>query len=419
MFVVEFTKIITTNLMPNIRFIKITATALVMLFTANKAMAEELNLSSSIPTENSSIVNRDTISATLPIIIPPIKIQNTSISQITPSLPTKIPAAFTSLNLASPSSPAAQLFGLGEGKITTISTPDQFGLQVLNGLDNDGRFNTGIAVDTLPYVLIRGNDLTLEDYRSSWFQRFASNTKFSIATTKSEDKTSTVRAGLGIEFVLINEGDPRMDEEYANDLLKIQGDILKEVSKIGGPKATPQKLKEAATAFNPEIEKVKARAEKRAGQKPMWTVALGQSWVSPTGLYSNLQGEGMGAWTTYRQKVGDESQLLLHASTRGGERVSDKKGGFVNADTLVGGVRYQSGNRDFRFSLETAYNRESQGGQKINDYLSFGVGFEPRIFDNSWLSVSFGGNTGRQTGTDFQFRTGIKWNINPGYVEAK
>lgn len=405
--------------MHNIRFIKVAITALVIFFTANKAIAEEVNLSSSTSTENFSVVNENGNSFIRQTDLPPLKIKNTSISQISPSSPSKIPSAFTSLNLANPTSPAAQLFGLGDGKITTISTPDQFGLQVLNGLDNDGKFNTGIAVDTLPYVLIRGNELTLEDYRNSWFQRFASNTKLSIATTKSDDKTSTARAGVGIEFVLINEGDPRMDEEYAQNLINIQKEILEKVRTMGGAKATPQQLKEATMAYNPEIEKVKAKAEKKAGQKPMWIVALGQSWVSPTGLYSDLRGEGMGAWTTYRQRVGDESQLLLHASTRNGERVSDRKGGFVSADTLVGGVRYQSGNRDFRFSLETAYNRESQGSQRINDYLSFGVGFEPRIFDNSWLSVSFGGNTGRQIGTDFQFRTGIKWNINPGYIETK
>ncbi len=397
--------------MYSIRLIGITTTALVILLTANEAIADSI--------ENYSIVNRNENSSIRQTNIPSTQIQSTTISQSLPSPPAKVPTAFTSLNLATPTSPAAQLFGLGDGKITTISTPDQFGIQVLNGLDNDGKFNTGIAVDTLPYVLIRGNELTLEDYRNSWFQRFASNTKLSIATTKSEDKTSTARAGLGIEFVIINEGDPRMDEEYSQDLINIHKDILKKVSTTGGAKATLQQLKEAAMAYNPDIEKVKAKAEKKAAQKPMWTIAIGQSWVSPTGLYSDLRGEGMGVWTTYRQKVGEQSQLLLHASTRGGERVSDKKGGFVNADTLVGGVRYQSGNRDFRFSLETAYNRESQGSQKINDYLSFGVGFEPRIFDNSWLSVSFGGNTGRQTGTDFQFRTGIKWNINPGYIEVK
>jgi hypothetical protein len=409
--------------MINIRSLKITVIALLISLTANRVIAEEIKSASVIPLKkeelNKTAIQTDKNLSRLKTSLPELKIQNNSISQITPSAPPKIPAAFTSLNLTNPTSPAAQLFGLGDGKITTISTPDQFGLQLLNGLDNDGKFNTGIAVDTLPYVLIRGNELTLEDYRNSWFQRFVSNAKLSIATTKSTDNTSVARAGLGIEFVIINEGDPRMDTEYAQDLIDIQKDILKQVSTMGGPKATPQQLKEAATAFNPSIEKAKAKAEKKAAQQPMWTVAIGQSWISPTGLYSDLRGEGMGFWTTYRQKVGEESQLLLHASARNGERVSDRNGGFISADTLVGGLRYQSGNRDFRFSIETAHNRESQGGQRVNDYLSFGVGLEPRIFENSWLSLSFGGNTGRQVGTDFQFRTGIKWNINPGYIEKK
>jgi hypothetical protein len=402
---------------------KIFISILLMSLISSRATAENVNLphlyqeqSLHLVVNDSNIQNNNLIYKVQSVNIRSVK-PNNYITQITPSAPGKIPAAFSSLNLTNPTSPAAKLIGANDGKITTISTPDQFGLEVLNGLDNNGNFNTGVAVDTLPYVLIRGNGLTLEQYRESGIQRFLANTKLSIATTKASDSIGTARAGLGIEFVIINEGDPRLDAQFSQDLVAIQGKILDKVGEMGGPNATPQQLKEIAEAFNPDIQKAKARAEKRAGQKPMWTAAFGQSWVSPTGLYSDLRGEGMGFWTTYRVSMSDDAQLLLHASARNGERISDRKGGFINTDTLVGGVRLQSGNRDFRFSLETAYNRESQGGQRTNDYLSFGIGLEPRLFENSWLSLSFGGDTGRQSGTDFQFRTGIKWNINPGYLE--
>ena len=109
-----------------------------------------------------------------------------------------------------------------------------------------------------------------------------------------------------------------------------------------------------------------------------------------------------------------ELRLLLHASIRNGEKQKQSNGNFANVDTVVGGVRLQSGDDNFRFSLETAYNRESQVINRISDYLSFGVGIEPRISDNTWLAVSFGGSTGRQNGADFQFTTGLKWNFNPG-----
>jgi hypothetical protein len=423
--------------MNNTQFIKIAGLALVMMSLTSKTVAAESktsslhiktsldkNIGEEIYAELDDLIENksDIFINSIPIdslaTIEPVKDTlpevSTSITQAV-NPPKKNPSAFSDLNLTNPTSPAAKLIGAGDGKITTISTPSQFGLEVLNGLDNDGKFNTGIAVDTLPYVLIRGNGLTLEEYKSSWIQRFMSNIKLSIATTKALDNVSTARAALGLEFVLINDGDPRMDQIYNAEIEKLQKSIVDDVN----PRSTPDELKAAAEKKNADIKKAKAAAEKRSSQQKMWTVALGQSWVSSTGSYSDLIGEGMGFWTTYRQPLGDEAQLLVHASARNGERVSDGNGGFINADTLVGGVRLLSGNRDFRFSLETAYNRESQGGQQINDYLSFGVGFEPRLYDNSWLSVSFGGNTGRQNGTDFQFKTGIKWNINPGYIETK
>ena len=347
---------------------------------------------------------------------------NKYVSQIpsVPSAPQQKPSAFSDLILNKPTSPAAKIIGIGTETIPTISTPKQFGFEVLNGLDNNGNFNTGITVDILPYVLIRGNDFTLEEYvnDNSGFQRFLANTTLSVATSRADD---TARAAIGLEFVLLNEGDPRMDKQYSSDLLGIQQKILKKVQEeFKGTNATPDQLKEALKEAKPVIIKeIKTAAERRSAQKAIWTIAAANSWFSPTKSYADLRGEGMGFWTTYKTGIGGDSQLLLHASARNGERVTDRKGGFVNADTLVGGVRLQSGSETFRFSVETSYNRESQGGQRNNDYLYFGIGLEPRVFENSWLSLSFGGNTGRQNGTDLQLKTALKWDFNPGYVEKK
>jgi hypothetical protein len=338
-----------------------------------------------------------------------------AIAQLTPSLPPVNPAGFTDIPLTSPTSPAAKLIGV-EGRITpTIETPSQFGVQILNGLDNSGNFNTGIATDLLPYVLIRGNALTLEDYKKSDLQRFLSNIKLSIATTKAMDNVGAARAGLGLEFTILNEGDLRRDSIYSEEIKAALDEPLKKIRDAKTP-LTPAEKQEILNSSDPNVKKVKMKAEQRAAQKPIWTAALGQSWVSPTGLYSDLRGEGMGFWTTYRMGTGGDSQLILHASARNGEQLQLPNKTSVSANTLVGGIRYQTGNSNFRFSLETAYNRENQNGQQINDYLSFGIGVEPRLYDNSWLSLAFSTTSGRQNGNDFQFKTGIKWNINPGYL---
>ncbi len=336
-----------------------------------------------------------------------------ALDQNKPSSLPKVPAGFSTLILESPTSPAANLIG-SDKTILSVSTSAVLATQLLNGLNSDGDFQTGVAFDILPYSLIRGDDLTLEEYRQSSFQRFLANTKFSVATIVAADKAR--RAALGVEFMLINDSDPRTDMIYQKKLNEISVEFIEPAAKIclPGKCLTLEQRLALLQQIAPHVKDAQKEAKQRLEKKTVWTLGLGQSWVSPNGSYQNLQGEGIGVWTTYKQSIGGNSKMLLHTSLRSKERTKQSDGNFANVDTLVGGVRLLSGDDNFRFSLETAYNRESQEINRINEYLSFGVGLEPRIADNTWLSVSFGGSTGRRNGADLQFTTGLKWNFNPG-----
>jgi hypothetical protein len=319
------------------------------------------------------------------------------------------PISWTNIEFYSPTSPAAKLIGSNpDGAISSISTPSALSVAILNGLNSDGEFARGLSVDMLPYVLTRAKGLTLAEYRSSEFQRFLANTKLSIATTKA-DNSGSARIGVGLEFVLQNDGDLRKNEQLLNCIEKIIADSP------GTPDMTKEDLAKLLIEREPKFAAAKKAAESDGDSRTMWTAAVGSSWVSPTEKYSDLRGEGMGVWTTYKKGIGTNSQLLFHGSYRSNERVSDRKNGYVNADTLLGGVRLLSGDQNFRFSLETTYNRESQGGKQNNDYLSYGVGLEPKVGQDLWLSLYFGGTTGKQIGSDVQVGAGLKWNFNTGY----
>jgi hypothetical protein len=354
--------------------------------------------------------------------------------------PKNKPPGWSDIKFPSINSPAAKLIGTDDGEIQTISTPSELSIKLLNGLNSDGDFAPLLAIDLLPYTLIRGKELTLADYRNSGFERFLANTKLSIATQRTVDNSGPARVGVGVEFFLINDGDLRTDSCLSQDTRYIaereENPTLKPCTSALLPKAgttepsfTPcipgreEECRREKAIYLEYIDKqylkAKEAAEKRAEQASIWTVALGSSWVSPNGSYNNLQGEGMGFWTTYKTGVGTNSQLLFHTSYRSNERLKVKSNTnqFVNADTLMGGVRLMTGDRDFRFSLETTYNRESpSGGNPTNDYLYYGLGVEPRVGENLWLSLSFGGTTGRQNGSDVQIITGLKWNFNTGYI---
>jgi hypothetical protein len=370
-----------------------------------------------------------------------------SIAQVSPidivnPDPKNKPIGWGEIKFSSTNSPAAKLIGTDEGKIQTISTPSELSVNLLNGLNSDGDFAPTLAVDMLPYTLFRGKELTLANYRNSSLERFLANTKLSVATNKVMENSGSARLGVGLEFVLINNGDLRTDQCLMQDITYIaereqnpnlnpciaairpQAGIVEPSFKPCDRKKKSEEecrknREEYVEYIDKQYLKAKQAAEKRGDQASIWTAAIGSSWVSPNGRYNNLQSEGMGIWTTYKQGINTNSQLLFHASYRTNERLKVNSGNneFINADTLVGGVRLLSGDRNFRFSLETTYNRESPtGGKPNNDYLYYGLGIEPRIGENLWLSLSFGGTTGRQNGSDVQIVSGLKWNFNTGYV---
>jgi hypothetical protein len=312
------------------------------------------------------------------------------------------PVGFSDLDFSTPSSPGATMINY-KGDFGSVSTPNEIAIKLLNGLSSDGKFQPGIAIDISPYLLASGTGFTLADYRkpNAGFQRFLANTKVSIATAGSEKEALL---GIGAEFILLNEGDPRFDETLFNDFREILKDQPPPDANL--------------IAFNNSIKQriivAKEQAKKRSEQKETWTLGIGASLVSSTGRYYDFRGNGMGIWTTYKRGMGGNSELILHGNYRSSERTSDRIGSYINVDTVTLGTRIRTGDDKFKFSLETAYNFESQGGTASNSYFSLGLGAEPKISDNLWLSLSMTGNIGRQNGNDVQVFSGLKWNFNSG-----
>ncbi|WP_310429212.1 hypothetical protein [Chamaesiphon sp. VAR_48_metabat_135_sub] len=339
---------------------------------------------------------------------------NTQIAQSITPFAGKQPIGWSQRDFAIPDSPAGKLIGSSTAKIPNISTPGALSTNLLNGLNSDGKFATGIAIDTVPYLIFRGSGMTLEEYQQGGLPQFLSNTSFSIATHK-ETASDTARVGLAAQFKLINKGDRRMDEKYLKKLENFAKTITEQAS--FGDLTTDEQNKE----IGKELKKFKESPEytveiNRLEQQPIWTVAVGTSFITPTGRYSDLRGDGMGVWTTYREGIGGNSQLIFHGAYRSGERIADSKGAFFNGDTLLLGTRIRMGEEtNSQFSLEAAYNIENRQGSTSNSYLSLGVGLEQKVVpkENLWLIFSFNNDIGRQNGGDFRFNSGIRWEFGP------
>jgi hypothetical protein len=327
-------------------------------------------------------------------------------------------SGFSTLDFIPSTSPAARV--IEYSPITTISAPNKIGFQLLNGLNSEGKFGSGVSIDIAPYLIIRGTDFTLQEYRESYIARLLANTKLSVATKKTD---TSANIGIGMEFILFSDGDPRQDDLLLNELKTVIFETLKSPS-APQPDALQSELdKFAQNVIKPALAAVKNKPEnkKRLEQKQSLSMGLATSWISPTANYRDFRSDGSGIWTTYQNGIGNDSQLILHGFYRSGANLTDRNSISINGSNLLLGARLQTGG-DTKISLESSYNIENSIGKTSNSYLAYGIGLDTpiNIFKtkdedkNLFLSLSMTGYSGRQNGGDFQMLSTVKWNFSDG-----
>ena len=332
-------------------------------------------------------------------------------------------SGFSTLDFIPSISPAARV--IEYSPINTISAPDKVGFQLLNGLNSEGKFGTGVSIDIAPYLIIKNTDFTLQEYRESYLSRFLANTKFSVATKKEDN---SARLGVGVEFILFRDGDPRLDDQLLDGLEKVMVDGVskldpKDCTKEPDPKACQDEFDTVAKdVLRPALEAVKTKNKRRLEQKQSLSLGFATSWVSPTANYRDFRSDGSGIWTTYQTGIGNDSQLIFHGFYRSGANVTDRNGVSINGSNLLLGARIQTG-IDTKISVESSYNIENSLGKESNGYLAYGIGLDTPIKffknakdkeNNLFFSLSLTGYSGRQNGGDFQMLSGIKFNFNDG-----
>ncbi len=114
------------------------------------------------------------------------------------------------IELMVPSSPAFAILGLSPENVARPATVGEFTASILNGVDANGNLQTGVAIDTSPYLLLRGDQLTIRDYNDNPLKRWLARTQLSLATAKgSSDDDKALLAAVGMHVTLWDEGDPR------------------------------------------------------------------------------------------------------------------------------------------------------------------------------------------------------------------
>lgn len=258
-------------------------------------------------------------------------------------------SANASLDLAVPESPAFAVLDLTPQSVVRPTSPRELATALLNGVDRNGHFQTGIALEVDPYLLY-ARDLELSTYRQGRFniQRLIARSQISLATTKgasSDDKS--VRLSLGASITPVDYGDPRLDTELLDCIDRAQVAALQATHRIRmrwlielpndqreeaeaalgfkqgqnmaslltklGPEEIEKRLHGVSleiiqkylamvevqrTLLDRQVEKCRKEARERNWNATSWELGGAPRWTSDTGNVNDVQFRGGALWTS-------------------------------------------------------------------------------------------------------------------------
>ena len=340
------------------------------------------------------------------------------------------PAGKLTVDWAVPESPAFTVLGLTPQTVTRPSSSQQLATTLLNGIDQNGNFQSGIALDLQPYMLWYGHTVSYAKYRDSRATRFLSRAQLSVGSSKGatgDDKSA--RVALGLRLTLLDKGDPYLNAATNVCLANAGTSAIAAADPVPAPAAS-QSDKDAYTArmmaaYAP-LERVCREKHQREYRRTGWnnsSLVIGgaPSWISTIGTTSDLKWNGAGVWTSYAYGfegipgLEDSSQLILHYRFRNKEQLPDpnQTGKFLEQDSHVFGARWRFGTADATGSLEYVFLHRDILGSRTDNSSRLSAAFERRVSGNIWFSFSFGTERGRADGANRAFvLTSFNWGFN-------
>lgn len=265
-------------------------------------------------------------------------------------------------DISIPDSPAFTILSITPQNVTNPTTVRDLATALINGVDRNGNFQSGVAIDA-SVLNLYGDSVNLKQYNDSYLSTVWFSTQLSFATVKGvNDEDKSFRIGSGIRMTLFDSGDPRRENSpYIQCATKILEDnpmprledfldesgLRNEMSfhknELKLVDARTNKLRQTKTEDRAEIELLKTKrefhenAKKRLLEKQKearskkgkaieeyntktvkkllteeskscrsdknwnrsrWVVAFAPSWISPTGDSGNLNWNGAGYWTS-------------------------------------------------------------------------------------------------------------------------
>jgi hypothetical protein len=313
-----------------------------------------------------------------------------------------MPADLTEIDLAVPESPAFTALDLAPETVTRPASPRQFAIDVLSGLDPNGNFQVGLALDAVPWLLLRGNELTIKDYENSLLQRLASRFQVSAATTKGTDSDDeSLRLALGFHLTPVDYGDPRLDQELRRCLKQ---SVIPQPEDFPTLDAFKAAVKQAEIAAEASVEKCHEEAKQRNWNRTAWDLGAAPSAIQEEGTNDETTWNGATFWSSFSYGftgiswLEKTSQLILGLRYQLDKEQPDpdQNDTFFREDMLLTGARLRIGRPNLSVSFDGSYvyedraDRSNQSGFRGAASTIFRIPGSYQL----WVNVGLGGTVG-------------------------
>ncbi len=314
------------------------------------------------------------------------------------------------VNFAVPDIPAFKSLDIYPDRLLRPSTPEAFSTAAAQFLDgNRIVLPRSFAVEVAPFMLLKYNHLTLNDYDR---HAVLYSLRLSVATQRSSRTDKTSDLAVGARLTLIDKGDLKNDRRYRAELFKLTGDVvtlknqyqldfltknnysIQDVLQDSAKSAEMQeyieeRLQEYALAylegksFDEYLQEIKNKYREENWNKQKWDIAFAVLGRSPDSLARNIKGSRVSFWTTYAQPVGNWGQLLFGGNTAYSTDSSNTMS-FAFASRMYGGTN------DIKVFLEAQYR---YADLHRFQHLLINLGGELSLSSGLWCSFSAGVQT--------------------------
>jgi len=318
--------------------------------------------------------------------------------------------ATVNLDRPLPAAPAFVALDASPETVTRPTTPRELAASLVNGVDRQGILQSGIAIETAPYALLFGKNVSLEDYQAQtaagFMTRLAYNTGLSIGTTKAADDSKQVRLAVGLSVTIFDKGDARLDPDFIPKArATFQAHPLPPLPRNATEaerQAWLEKQHQAAADIEADFEKYLEAQRRKAWAASSWLIAAAPTWQADDGRTDHLRGDGFSAWTTYAYGFEEfpslygKLQFIGHLRYRQGEHViaTDDATHQADQDSFLAAGRLRYGSPELNISAEAGYIRIWHGLEGDADAFRYGAVLEKKISENVWLTISAGEDLG-------------------------